>query len=313
MFGLEQLHNVLPPLKPTENYNHKSNATNWRPSNSIVSSKLLTRLTEQIKERKTLIDSRCIPHYIGSEASSDNDTITSSDLVLNRASRGEIIPINQICIPCSKETRKSQYSCEKLLPEHIYEISNHMMDVRMTVFVSTSRKINHKILSFNETCTLRQDAFADSNMTSTIQSNKSTNSFSFLTMHDAAITFSEADSIEEFDFQPGPIGLELIMQNDRVVCKSVIENSQAYELYGDLLVGAEILSVNHRRVTDLASFRDVVNMNQHSDLLLILVRRNKVLTNLTSLTELVQSSLPDDNPGYPTEKYHGGNQLRRIR
>jgi hypothetical protein len=307
MFGVHSLDNVLPPITSKESLIQRSSLANWRPVKPF-GSKTTSRSIHQLNERKTIINSTSIPHYVGPEPNAAFDvTISDNDLVLSQSDRGEApILTNRICVPCTNQSRRTK-SFQIPSFGHIYKISNLMADIRMGVFMSASRKVNYKVLSFNESLTLAQDAYLIGEQTSS--KNCYVHSFSFITMREAAILISDSDSIENFVFQPGPIGLELAMQNSRIVCSAVLENSQASSLYGNSMVGMEILSINNEYITDLESFKDIVNMHQYHSISITVVRRHKRIEVTESLHKLFpfvpsEGSLHEHNKSYNEQPYH---------
>jgi hypothetical protein len=68
-----------------------------------------------------------------------------------------------------------------------------------------------------------------------------------------------------FEFEKGPIGIQVVMVAGKLTCAMVLPDSQATQ-YGSRMDGAEILAVNNSRVLGLSDFQQVMRKAQEDPL-----------------------------------------------
>jgi len=251
-------------------------ASHWVPEESVASSQnnripfgLEREFTKAPEEKSYLVSvpAQAEPNFRENKAAykgGDEDPDDVSPLCSSErgvAEAGRIAMPKSDDYPSSSSSHSSGGKEEKYVDLPLEVQVNNFLPVCMDLYLQRAQAIQSLVLRPNKQCNKCLTATAASAKENPSFSPSSSPSFPLAlllsTVSRVSVTITGRQEVRVFDFLPGPIGMEVEIQHNRLVCSRVLADSQAF-LHESALDGAEIIAVNDVRVTTLEAFQDEV-------------------------------------------------------
>jgi len=182
---------------------------------------------------------------------------------LSFSQRGEA-EVSHIAMPkLPEESTTTLMNRARKVPKELpllLSVSNLHENVCIDLFMQRAGGVRDFVLQPDMQCTRNLSSFASAAQDG-VESGPPM-SVLLATVERVSVTVTFRHELRSFDFQPGPIGMEVEYKFGRLLCTNVLSRSQASQ-YADLLDNAEVVAVNGRRVISLPNFQQAV-VDAHS-------------------------------------------------
>ena len=188
---------------------------------------------------------------------------------LSSSERGVLSETSHIAMPKAKDGVQSSGGCKKDTEgdEPLVLQVNNLLESDLEVYIQRASAMQLSVLRPNMKC---ERCLTDTKKGPHKKAGKENPPLAvlFSTVLKISAIITGRHEVRAFQFSPGPIGIEVEMLYQRLICTRVMPGSQAH-IHEEALNGSEILSVNGARVVTLDEFQHTVMVAYESGSIVI--------------------------------------------